>query len=192
MLAGLGVAVPLGAIGVLVVRQGALSGFRSGAAAGSAVAMVDTAYCVSALAAGGLIAEWFAATGGTPTVVAASVLIGLGAWGILRSRRERSGVGSPRTAPSHPRTFALFALMTAVNPVTLIYFTTVATAVPRGEIAAATMYVLGVSSGSLMWQLVLAGAGFRLGSRISHRSQRVVDVVGYGIVVTLGFTMLWR
>jgi arginine exporter protein ArgO len=192
MLAGLGVAVPLGAIGILIVRQSAVSGLRSGAVAASAVAMVDTAYCVAALVLGGLIARWLEAAGGAPTAVAALVLIAVGAWGMFRTRGEVTGARSPFAAPSHPRTFALFVALTAVNPVTLLYFTALAATLPRGEITTGTMFVLGVSAASLMWQLLLAGAGFRLRARISSRSHTIVSFAGYGIVIALGLLMLGR
>lgn len=64
--AGLGVAMPLGAIGVLVVREGMLRGHRSGLAAASGVATVDTLYCLGALLTGAAIAPVMASWGDTP------------------------------------------------------------------------------------------------------------------------------
>ena len=48
MLAGLGVALPLGAISVLLLGEGVTRGFRAGAPAALAVGTVDTLYCAVA------------------------------------------------------------------------------------------------------------------------------------------------
>lgn len=45
LLAGLGVALPLGVIGVLIVRRVVSVAFRSADSGTSAVALVDTTYC---------------------------------------------------------------------------------------------------------------------------------------------------
>ena len=66
--AGLGVAMPLGAIGVLILREGMLRGYRSGLAAATGVATVDTLYCLGALLAGAALSPVIASWGDIPAI----------------------------------------------------------------------------------------------------------------------------
>jgi threonine/homoserine/homoserine lactone efflux protein len=51
--AGLGIAIPVGAIAILIVETGLRRGFRLGAAAGAGAATVDGIYVLVAAAEGG-------------------------------------------------------------------------------------------------------------------------------------------
>ena len=55
--AGLGIALPLGAIGVLIVREGVERGIRAAGVAALAVATVDFGYALVAVVVGERIAE---------------------------------------------------------------------------------------------------------------------------------------
>ncbi|QYF72779.1 LysE family transporter [Cryobacterium sp. PAMC25264] len=195
-LAGLGVAVPLGAIGLLLVRQGVAGGFVVGAAGAAAVALVDSVYCIVALGAGAVVApvlgEWGAAAG----LLAGAMLMALGVAGLLRERRrptasqDQPGRSSVRR-PAPARFFLLLLGLTAVNPATLLYFAALTTALrptlaaPGGAVAA-TAFVAGVAIASLAWQLGLVAAGAFWGGRITPRGQVLVGRAGYLLVILLG------
>ena len=55
--AGLGIALPLGAIGVLILREGVERGIRMAAVAAFAVATVDFAYALVAVVVGERVAQ---------------------------------------------------------------------------------------------------------------------------------------
>ena len=55
--AGVGVALPLGAVGVLVVSEGLHRGWRPAAAAATGVALVDLGYAAVAVAAGTAVTD---------------------------------------------------------------------------------------------------------------------------------------
>ncbi|ANP74032.1 LysE family transporter [Cryobacterium arcticum] len=199
-LAGLGVAVPLGAIGLLLVRQGVAGGFVVGAAGAAAVALVDSVYCIVALGAGAVVAPVLGEWGGAAGLLAGAVLVALGVAGLLRERRRptvsqdqpehQPGRGSVRR-PAPARLFLLMLGLTAVNPATLLYFAALTTALrptvaAAGGAAAATAFVAGVAIASLAWQLGLVAAGAFWGGRITPRGQVLVGRAGYLLVILLG------
>ena len=53
--AGYAIAVPVGAIAVLIIEAGMVGGLRRGLAAGAGAATVDLAYCATALGIGGAV-----------------------------------------------------------------------------------------------------------------------------------------
>ncbi|RIJ78311.1 hypothetical protein D1871_03200 [Nakamurella silvestris] len=188
VLAGLGVAVPLGAIGLLLVRQGLESGFRVGAAGAGAVALVDTLYCVLALVAGAVAAPWVRALGSLPALIGGGLLIAIGGTGLVRLRHP----ADPRAIDAATRTglqvFGVFAGLTAVNPATLVYFAALITALDTSHTlgGGTVTFVLGVGSASLLWQLGLVAVGATLGTRIGPTGQRLLSLCGFSLVAVLG------
>lgn len=203
LIAGLALAVPLGAIGVLLIHEGASRGFRGGAPAAAAVASVDMLYGVAAVSAGAVLAPVVAAGGPWPRIVGGAALVALAASSLLRlsrsrdSRTSRDAVGSAadatagRVTPPHRR-FVLFVALTAVNPATLVYFAAIVTAVPgvSSSVTVAALFVAGVTVASITWQLLLVLAGAALRWRAGERLRRVTALVGNGAVAALGAVMI--
>ena len=191
-LAGLGVAMPLGAIGVLLVREGMRAGFRIAAAGALAVALVDTAYCVLAVTVGAVAAPWIESLGTAPTIVAGLVLIVLGALGLRKPGTATPSASDEPAARAVGGVFARFAALTAINPATLLYFAALTAALnasprPDGGLAP---FVVGVAVASGLWQVGLAGVGAAVGSRLSGTGQRVLSVGGSAVVLALGLSAL--
>ena len=192
VLAGLGVAMPLGAIGALLLREGIVNGFRVGAAAAAGVATVDLLYCAVATATGALLASAIDGVRG-PFLIASGILVI--AIGILQLSRIRRPPGSDATAVdriSALRAYARFVGLTAINPMTLIYFIALGGAVTARSASPAGPVVFVVAAGlaSLAWQLMLAGAGALFGHLIGRRATRVIGVLASLIVVALGAIVL--
>lgn len=211
VIAGFGVAAPLGAIGILLLREGLAAGFRAAAPAAFAVALVDTVYCTLAVFAGAAAAPLAASWGALPGVAGGTALILLGLAGIRQTCR---GVPRPAAAgaaarteeapeeaegraatvltakhrPAHRGRFALFVALTAVNPVTLLYFAALAAglrdllAPPAGPAA----FITGVAAASLTWQLGLVFSGAFLRGRASPAVQRGLSLAGHSAVAVLG------
>lgn len=193
LLAGWGVAVPLGAIGLLVVREALTGGFRAGAAAALAVAMVDGLYCAAAVVLGAAAAPVIASWGAAPALGAGVILMalgihGLGAGGLRRRRAPAVATDRVRRPPSAGRVFGTFAGLTAINPATLLYFAALTAAIPPslGLETAPLVFVAGAVAASLAWQLVLVALGAVGGGRIGVRGQAILSASGYGLVVVLG------
>ncbi|WP_427018762.1 LysE family transporter [Pseudarthrobacter sp. P1] len=189
--AGLGVALPLGAVGILIIQQGISAGFRSGSAAAAGVALVDLAYCAAALAFGAAVAPLVASAGRWPAAVAGLVLMDLGANG-LRKVHTTAGPPLPAVSGGPGKVLAAFTWLTALNPATVLYFLALATALGRGgwpwETAAA--FTAGVGVASLGWQLVLAAIGSVAGRRITPRGRRLLSAGGHSVVMVLGVVAL--
>ncbi len=190
-LAGLGVAMPLGAIGVLLLGEGIARGFRRGAPAAVAVGSIDTHYSAVAVGVGAAAAPVIGAWGRWPAVLGGSVLVVIAALGLWRSSRPPADA-EPAPSGSGWQRFVLFLGLTAINPATLVYFAaiTVGLAGRLGAPSAAAAFVAGVGLASVSWQLVVVGAGAVLRHRITERSRRLSVLVGNLVVAGLGVAML--
>ncbi|WP_439901185.1 LysE family transporter [Microbacterium azadirachtae] len=192
MLAGLGVAMPLGAIGALLLREGIVNGFRVAAAAAAGVATVDLLYCAAATAAGAFLASVIEGFRG-PFLIASGVLVvGIGILQLVRIRRD-PGPDEPEVGRiSALGAYARFFGLTAINPMTLIYFlalggaVTARSASPSGPV----VFVVAAGVASLAWQLVLAGVGAAFGHLIGPRATRLIGILASLVVIGLGAVVL--
>ncbi len=193
VLAGLALAVPLGAIGVLLIQEGITRGLRRGLPGAAAVATVDILYCTASVAVGTLVGPIVGAWAPWPQIIGGSALVAIGLHGLLRSRRTGPGVDP---ALSHSgtsrRRYALFLGLTALNPATLVYFSAVLTGL--GRIAesplSAIAFITGVGVASLAWQALLVALGAGLRHTTGHRFQSWTSALGNGLVALLGAVLL--
>ena len=207
LVAGLGVAMPLGAIGVLLVQEGASRGARRALPGAAAVATVDALYCALALLLGGVAAPRVTAWQPWPALVGGVALLVVAAVGLRRGLARRDGEALdeatglrpalaevPDATPAALRRYALFFGLTAVNPATLVYFTALASglALLTDRAATAMAFVAGVGAASFGWQALLVVVGGLLGGRTGPRARRVTTVAGNAVVAFLGVVMLWR
>ena len=86
--AGFAVALPLGAIGVLIVDLGVRGGFRPAFLAGLGTALADAVYATVAAVAGLAVGTWLAPAERAIAFAAAGVLVCVGAIGLLMGRRR--------------------------------------------------------------------------------------------------------
>ncbi|MBX6751081.1 MAG: LysE family transporter [Micromonosporaceae bacterium] len=194
LVAGLGIAVPLGAIGVLLIQEGVMRGLRRGAPAAVAVGVVDTVYCTGAVALGAVAAPLIARLGRWPAVVGGVALIVIAVLGIRRALRTRvaeTEVGEVAPGPSWRR-FVLFLGLTAINPATLVYFAAITLGLAgllRSPVRAA-LFVAGTGLASVAWQLLLVASGALLRRRTSPRTRTVTALIGNAVVAAFGAAML--
>ncbi|MFE2723583.1 LysE family transporter [Kitasatospora sp. NPDC059327] len=204
--AGLGVAVPLGAVGVLLLEEGR-RGRAAAVSAACAVAFVDAAYAALATALGSRLASTAAGWEAWARAGSAVVLTAVAVHGLLGLRRPAAAVGASggpggAGASGGPggagafggpgRAFLRFTALTAVNPTTALYFAALVTGGggPRGG-AGGAAFVAGVLAASLLWQQVVAAVGVSVGARLSPRARRLSFCVGYGLVVCYAVRTAW-
>jgi threonine/homoserine/homoserine lactone efflux protein len=211
VVAGLAIAMPLGAVGVLLLHEAINRGWRPAAAAALGVALVDVCYATIAVAATGTVQSLLKGHESVVHRVAAAVLLVIAVHGLLTlwlQRRTEAARGSsggdsedaecddglgPTSASSGPTAATMtrrFFALTALNPVTALYFAALTTALGSlhdGGVGPAASFVAGVLAGSLAWQLVLTGVGAVAGGRMPPRAKRLVSLVGY--LVVLGFAV---
>jgi arginine exporter protein ArgO len=190
IVAGLAVAVPLGAIGVLIVDLGVRGGFRPAFLAGLGTALADGVYATVAAVAGLAVGSWLRPAEGSIRIVAAAVLATMAIAGLLALRRP---------APSRPlpaadgRLVARFLGLTAINPATAATFAGLIIGLPAVAHASApgkAAFVVGAFGASLAWQSTLAGGGALMRHGLPPRARVWTSVAGQLIVLGLAVRLV--
>jgi arginine exporter protein ArgO len=165
VVAGYGIAVPVGAIGVLIAGLSARVSLRVGAAAGLGAATADGIYAVVAVAGGAAIAGLITPIATPLRWVAAVVLLALAAVttvGAVRSRgRPPAEKGRPASAL---RAYLGILGLTLLNPATVVYFA--ALVLGRGGAGGGVWFVVGAFLASASWQLVISSSAVIAGLAI--------------------------
>jgi threonine/homoserine/homoserine lactone efflux protein len=200
--AGLGIAIPVGAIAILIVETGLRRGFRLAAAAGAGAATVDGIYALVAAAFGSALAALLAPLETPLRVLAVVVLVAIALRGFLGLRAASrpvaaDGVQVPpdveaaERGGSALRTYGVFVAITLLNPVTVTYFAALILGLgsPGAGLAEKAAFVAGAFLASLAWQTLLAAFGAFLHRRLSPRIRAGVVVVGNGIVLAFAFVI---
>lgn len=191
--AGLGVAVPMGAMSVLLLTEG-LRGWRHAAAGGLAIACVDLLYATAATLLGPFVARALHPVEAWVRPAAAAVLVAIAVRGLLSLRRP-AAAGSPPAAPagSPGLTFLRFAGLTLVNPTTALYFVALTTAAGASLTGTAprVVFVAGVFAASLAWQELLAAAAALAGARLPGAARVASYALGYGVVLAYAVVLAW-
>ena len=185
VLAGYGIAVPVGAVGAYLVSLTARTNLRTGACAALGVATADGIYALAAVAGGAALAPLIR-TVQTPlrwgAAVVLLVLAVRGAAGAVRARHDPRPP-EPRLSGSHAY-WGLLGL-TLLNPMTVIYCAalvlgagdTVTGAGPRALFAAAAF------TASATWQLLLAAGGALLGRALTGPGARLATALGSSALI---------
>jgi len=198
VLAGYGIAIPVGAIAILIIDVALRRGFSFGFMAGAGAATVDLLYATIAAVAGLALASFLAPFAGTLRLASAAVLIALGSYGLMRVWQQRSGQEDATTAAgnsTHFKTFSKFFGLTLLNPLTIAYFG--ALILGRNQQSAWTTsdslaFILGAGLASLSWQTLLAGTGATARHYLSPKFRIYASVVGNLIVIALGVRILFQ
>ena len=196
VLAGYGIAIPVGAIAVLIVQVGMRCGFRCGASAGAGAATADLLYSVLAVTGGAAVARAVDSIGNPLRWVSAGVLIAIAAVGLCRVRREPPG--EQATLPGrreYAATYAKFVGLTIINPLTVVYFAAFVLGLGLAEglsVTEGALFVTGAFLASLSWQTVLAGIGALAHRKLPRRFQVSAVVVGNLIVLAMAALIIIR
>ena len=182
LVAGLAIAMQVGAVSLLLIEASVVAGPRAGVAAGMGVATADFAYAAVAAAAGSVVGTALASHEGEIKLVAALVLAAIALHGLIGLWREPEARtleagGSPRTH------FARFLAITAVNPLTIASFAAVAAALSLDSTAATVAFVLGVGAASAGWHLLLTLAAGHAGRWITPAIRRTLAIGGRVLVL---------
>ena len=191
--AGYGIAIPVGAVAILIVNTAISSGFRLGFMAGAGAATADVIYAGVAVLAGGGLAAALAPMAVPVRVVGGLALMALATWGLWQGRRppaNRLAEAPPgRAGPVYLR----FVGLTLLNPLTIIYFAAYILGrqpAAQGGVAAGAAFVLGAGLASVSWQTVLAAVGGLARRSISPRFRAFAVAAGNLIVLALGISIL--
>lgn len=196
-LAGYGLAIPVGAVAVLMINLTARTSFRVGAAAAIGATTADALYAVIAVVGGAAVASAIQPFSELLRWLAFLVLAVMAARIAVAGLRKQKGgaVQKPpeETAISPPRSFAMFLALTALNPWPALYFVALILghqALQEASWAESAIYIAAAVTASASWQLLLAGGGAVFGRFITGpRGRKVTAVVSSALILGLGAHM---
>ncbi|MFI8890660.1 LysE family transporter [Streptomyces paradoxus] len=197
LLAGYGIAVPVGAVGTYLVSLTARTSLRTGVCAALGVATADGVYALAATLGGTALASALRPVLGPLRWVCVLVLLALAAWGAATAVREYRGHRlATRTAPAPPgpaRAFLSLLGITLLNPTTVVYFAALVlgsqAAGPAGPLEQG-VFVLAAFAASASWQVLLAGSGALLGRALTgHRGRLATALVASAVMTALAVRM---
>jgi len=198
LLVGLAIASQFGAVSALLLETAVRAGPRAGAAAGLGVASVDMAYAAGAVVLGGAARAGLAAHLAEVRAVAAVILAAVGVHGLWALRREPScdrptGIAAlgdgPRPVAGPSAHYVRFVGLTAINPLTVVYFGSVTASLSLSGVADGVAFLVGAGAASALWHLALAVAAGHAGRRFTPRVQHAVSIAGRLAVVVMALRL---
>ncbi|WP_433614572.1 LysE family transporter [Dactylosporangium sp. CA-139114] len=187
LLAGYGVAVPVGAIGALIVSLASRHSWRVGAAAALGAATADGLYAVVAVLGGAALAGVIAPVSGALRWVAFAVLMILAGRTARDAVRHRHESATPRPAGGRRAYLTLLGL-TLLNPVTIVYFGSLVLGRRAGDgppAGADALWVAAAFVASASWQLFLAASGSLLGRVLTGARGRFWSAIVSSAVIAV-------
>lgn len=175
LLAGYGVAVPIGAIAPLLITLTARTSSRVGVAAALGVATVDGCYALVAVLCGHFLAPYLHRVETPLHWTAAAVLAVIAVRIALTSRAP-----ARELPPIQPRrAFLTMVGLTALNPTTIVYFG----ALVLGHQTTEVVFVPAVFVASASWQLLLVCCGRLLGRFVTTSRGRLISALVASVVI---------
>jgi len=170
MLAGYGVAIPVGAIAVLILGLSARTSLLLGVSAGLGAATADGLYAALATLGGALVAGLIRPVATPLRWLAAAVLLGMAVRTAVTAWRHYRDPDRPprgdRGLSSPGRAYLGLLALTLLNPATVLYFSALILArqasAPRSA-GASAVFVAAAFVASASWQLLLAVGGSLVG-----------------------------
>jgi arginine exporter protein ArgO len=196
--AGLAVAMPIGAIGTYVIGLGARERTITATAAALGVASVDGAYAILAAVGGAGLQVMLNEVSGWLRYAAAITLVVVAVHTMRMALRRYRGDSGTRTQLSRltpARAYLSLAGLTAINPATVVTFAAVIVGRSASEDYASwlavVLFALGAFLASAVWQLMLAGGGSLLGRLLrGRRGQLGIAVCSALIMLGLAVAVL--
>jgi threonine/homoserine/homoserine lactone efflux protein len=196
VVAGYGIAIPVGAIALLIIQVGVKCGFRCAFMAGVGAATADLAYAGLAVIGGAALAQIVDSAGTTFRILSGIVLVAIALLGLRKATKpvEEVKIVMPKRSEL-VGTYFRFLGLTIINPTTIVYFAAVVVGLGVASDLTATggaVFAVGAFLASLSWQTLLAVVGSSAGIRMSPRVQKVAMVGGNLLILGLGVLIVVR
>ncbi|MDX3457037.1 LysE family transporter [Streptomyces sp. ME02-8801-2C] len=198
LLAGYGIAVPVGAVTTYLVSLTARTSLRTGVCAALGIATADGLYALLATLGGTALAgalqpvlvplRWASA-------LVLAVLAVRGGAGALRQYRAGALATRADAMPPTPlRAFLMLVGITLLNPTTVIYFAALVLGSRASDAVShweQGVFVLAAFLASASWQLLIASGGALLGRALTGRRGRLVTaLVSSAVIMALAVRMV--
>lgn len=198
LLAGYGIAIPVGAIGVLIASLAARTSFAVGAGAGLGTATADGLYAFAAVLGGAALAQVIQPLATPLRWVAAAVLLVLAVrTAVVAARHHRDRVSAPPAGTdlaTPARAYGVVLGLTLLNPMTIVYFGALVLggqASGGRSAAASAVFVAAAFLASASWQLLIAGGGAALGRLVTGaRGRLLTALVSSGVIAVLAVQLV--
>lgn len=196
-LAGYAIAIPVGAIAILILETGLQRGFWHAFAAGAGCATADLIYATIAATLGTLVAQYLEPIALYLKIISAAFLVGLGLFGLYKAWRSRRAETAADPKPINAtilKTYGTVLGLTILNPATVAYFAalilggTVGATPTVGDKAA---FVAGAALSSLSWQSFIASIGALAHKHLPSGFRIWTSVLGNLIIIVLGVRILF-
>lgn len=198
LLAGYGIAMPVGAVAAYLVALTARTSLRVGACAALGVATADGLYALISMIGGSALAPAIRPITLPLHWVSSLVLVALACWGAATAIARYCGrqvSGKPDRGLTTPTRAYLGLLgITMMNPITVIYFAAMViaaqgTTTPNPWDKA--VFVLAAFLASASWQLLLAGGGALLGRALTGpRGRLLTSLISSAVIIGLAIHLL--
>jgi arginine exporter protein ArgO len=188
LLAGYGVAIPVGAIGALLVGLTARTSFKIGAAAALGVATADGLYALAAVLGGAALAKAIEPISTPMRWAAAVVLVAIAVRTAIAAFRSRQGDVDSRVMTGPGRAYLGLLGLTILNPATIVYFGALVLgrqAETTPDLLSGCVFVLAAFLASASWQLLLAGGGSLVGRVLAGPRGRLVTACGSSVMIVV-------
>jgi arginine exporter protein ArgO len=197
VVAGYGIAVPMGAIAVLIISLTARTSLRVGAAAALGVATADGLYALVAVVGGAALAGLIVPIATPTRWLAVVVLVGIAARtavSAVRHRRDPDSAPPARSGLVTPiRAYGGLLGLTLLNPMTIVYFGALVLGRQTADGLTAlgeAVFVLGAFLASASWQVLIAAGGSLVGRALSGPRGRLATALASSLlIVALAFNL---
>jgi arginine exporter protein ArgO len=186
LLAGYGIAMPVGAVGTYLVTLATRSPLRVGVAASLGVATADGLYALVAVLGGTALSAVITPIAGPLRIASGLVLVALAL---------RIAVHALRTGPSNAhqtstpgtagRAYVSLLGVTLINPTTVVYFTALVVGDHAAVSDARAVFVLAAFAASASWQALLAIGGALLGRVLTGARAQLATALASSAVITV-------
>lgn len=196
VLAGYGIAIPVGAISVLIVQVGIRCGFWCAASAGAGAATADLVYSVIAVTAGSAVASSIDSIEDPLRLASGGVLAVIGVLGLYRGRHEQPVPDIILPGRSdYAATYGKFLGLTMINPLTVVYFAAFIIGSGLAEsltASGAVLFVTGAFLASLSWQTLVAGLGAIARHRLPDKFRIGAVLIGNLLIISMAGVIITR
>ncbi|MFD6431456.1 LysE family transporter [Streptomyces venezuelae] len=199
LLAGYGIAMPVGGVGTYLVALTARTTLKTGTCAALGVATADGLYALLAAVGGASLTDAIEPAMTPLRWASVLVLVAMAVRGALTALREHN---APTTTPVTPtrtpltpaRAYAALLGLTLLNPATVVYFAALVLGSPATESLTRTeqaVFALAAFMASASWQLLLAGGGALLGRILtSHKGRLATALTSSALIMGLAAHLL--
>ncbi|MEU6267741.1 LysE family transporter [Saccharopolyspora shandongensis] len=194
LLAGYGIAIPVGAVATYLVALTARTSLKIGACAALGVATADGTYALIAAIGGSALAQalqpimlplrWLSGL----VLIALAVRGGAAAIGQYREYSAAGRIDAAGEPVSPARAYLGLWGITMLNPTTVIYFAALVLGSQTTSVSdhlEQAVFVLAAFAASASWQLLLAGGGALLGRVLTGRRGRLITAMLSSTLITV-------